>query len=81
MVQAAASLGWAALSPQGAGEWGGTGSVGRGKNEYTFVALKLDPCVQWCFWRPRTGGTKMCFLYNLVFLEELWCLKLHPGFK
>lgn len=51
MPQAAASLHWAALSPQGAGEWDGTGSVGRGKTEN--VALKLDPAVQWCFWREK----------------------------
>lgn len=46
MPQAAAALHWAALTPQGAEEWDGTGSVGRGKNEYTFVASKLDPAVR-----------------------------------
>lgn len=46
MPQAAASLRWAVLTPQGAEEWGGTGSVGRGKTEYTSVASKLDPAVR-----------------------------------
>lgn len=29
-----------------------------------FVALELDPALQWCFWRSWSGGRKMCFLYN-----------------